>query len=244
LGYARIVGRLVALIGALGFYLLLHAGWRAIGAHSPWPRRFLARVGRIVGARLTIAGAPRDRDVMLLANHLSWIDIMLIADATGAAFVAKAELESVPIIGWLCRLNDTIFVARANRLGIADQVASVRQVLATGRPVAIFPEGTTGDGVTLAVFKPALVAALDPPPPGIVAQGVRIDYDAPELAWVDDEPGLRHARRVLARRGTFEARLTFCAIIDPGVCRGRKSIAMEARRRIEQAAVSASLAIG
>lgn len=223
---------------------MLHGAWRLLRLPSPWPRRFLARVGRIAGARLTIAGVPRQRDVMLLANHLSWIDIMLLADATGAAFVAKAELAATPLIGWLCRLNDTIFVARADRLGIADQVATVRDALSTGRPVGIFPEGTTGDGVTLLPFKPALLAALDPPPPGIVAQGVRIDYDAPELAWVGDEPGQSHALRVLARRGTFAARLTFTEPVDPLVIKGRKAVAAEARRRIADAAVSARRMIG
>jgi 1-acyl-sn-glycerol-3-phosphate acyltransferase len=234
----------LALIAALGCYLVLHQAWHLVRAPSPWPRRFLARVGRIVGARLQIVGAARQSDVMLLSNHLSWIDIMLLADATGAAFVAKAELARVPVIGWLCRLNDTIFVARGDRLGIADQVATVRDALITGRPVAIFPEGTTGDGVTLLPFKPALLAALDPPPPGIVAQGVRIDYDAPELAWFDDEPGITHALRVLERRGSFAARLTFTEPVDPLAFPGRKAIAAEARRRIGDAVVSATRPIG
>ena len=76
---------------------------------------------------------------------------------------------------------------------------------------------------------------LDPPPPGIRVQPVRVDYGAAtaELAWVGDEAGQDHARRVLERGGTFVATLTCCAPFDPADFGDRKAIAAEARRRIE-----------
>ena len=228
---------LVTLIGVLP----LHGLWRLFRLPSPWPRLFLGGVARIVGARARIVGTPRRRDVVFVANHLSWIDIPLIAGATGSAFVAKAELRAAPIVGWLCTLNRTIFVAREDRLAVATQIDRLRDALADARkrmgPVTIFPEGTTGDGVTLLPFKAALLAALDPPPPGTLVQPVRIDYGEAthELAWVGDEPGQHHARRVLERRGTFHPTLHFCAPFDPGAYPGRKAIAAEARARIEAA---------
>jgi 1-acyl-sn-glycerol-3-phosphate acyltransferase len=123
-------------------------------------------------------------------------------------------------------------------MGVAAQVAAIRAALGP-RPVAIFPEGTTGDGRTLAPFKPALLAALDPPPPGLQVQAVRIDYGAAtgELVWVGDEPGVSHARRVLGRRGHFVATLDYT---DPFAAHGdRKAIAAEARRRIVAAGAPA-----
>ena len=125
-----------------------------------------------------------------------------LAGATGTAFVAKGELESVPLIGWLSSLNHTVFVARGQRMAVAEQVEQLRRALAAPWPVTIFPEGTTGDGTTLLPFKPALLAALDPPPPGLRVQPVRIDYgDATSDCVWGDESGQVHALRVLRRRG-------------------------------------------
>lgn len=233
---ARLGLRIAALLLALLAGLALHGAWRLFGRPSPWPRRFLGTVGRIVGARARIVGTPLRRDVLFLANHLSWIDILLVAGATGSAFVAKAELARVPLIGWLCRLNATLFVERGDRLGVAAQIARLRTAIAQGRPVTIFPEGTTGDGVTLLPFKAALLGVVDPPPPGVRVQPIRIDYgDATRgLAWVGDEPGLAHALRVLRRPGRFTATLTFAEPFVPEG--GRKAVAAEARARIEAVA--------
>jgi 1-acyl-sn-glycerol-3-phosphate acyltransferase len=227
--------RLVLLVVALLVGLMLHGAWRLVRAPSPWPRRFLGTVARIVGARVRVVGQPLRRDVVVLANHLSWIDILLLAGANGTAFVAKSELRTVPLIGWLCTLNHTIFVARGDRMNVAAQVARLRDALSQPWPVTIFLEGTTGDGVTLLPFKAALLGALDPAPAGLMVQPVRINYGAAtaELAWVGDEPGIDHARRVLARPGRFTATLHF---LEPFAPSGdRKAIAAEARARIAAA---------
>ncbi len=209
--------------------------WWLFGRKSPWPPRFLGLVSRIVGARPRVVGTPLRHDVVFVSNHLSWIDILLLSGATGTAFVAKSELRSAPLVGWLCTLNHTIFVSRADRMAVTAQIAQIRDTLATGWPVTLFPEGTTGDGTTLLPFKAALLAALDPPPPGVKVQPVRIDYGAAtdELAWVGDEPGQHHAARVLKRRSTFVATLNFANAFDPAEYGDRKAIAAEARRRME-----------
>jgi len=231
----RLAGRLAALVVALVAALLLHAAWRLVRRRSPWPRRFLALVGRIVGAGRRVVGTPLAGDVVFVANHLSWIDILLVAGATGSTFVAKSDLRGVPLVGWLCTLNHTIFVQREDRMNVAAQIDQLRDALAGMQPVTLFPEGTTGDGHTLLPFKAALLAALDPPPPGIRVQPIRIDYGAAtdEIAWVGDEAGQDHAARVLRRRGSFVATLRFADAFDPRAFPGRKAIAAEARRRIE-----------
>lgn len=234
----RVVLRLLALVVALLIAVPLHGLWRLFRIPSPWPRLMLGAAARIVGARRRIIGVPLRRDVVFVSNHLSWIDILLLAGATGSAFVAKAELRRAPLIGWLCTLNRTIFVSREDRLHVAEQVDRLRDALADAWAVTIFPEGTTGDGVTLLPFKAPLLAALDPPPPGVVIQPVRIDYAAAttELAWVGDETGQHHALRVLRRPGHFTATLRFLEPFDPADFPGRKAVAGEARRRIEAAA--------
>ena len=245
MAHLRLACRVAALLAALLLALPLHGLWRLLRLPSPWPRRFLGRCARIVGAAPRLVGAPRRRAVVFVANHLSWIDILLLAGATGTAFVAKAELDAVPLVGWLCRLNHTVFVRREDRLAIAGQIERLRGALAEGWAVTIFPEGTTGDGVTLLPFKAALLAALDPPPAGVLLQPVRIDYGAAtaELAWVGEETGLHHALRVLRRAGGFTATLRFLDPIDPRGLGGRKGLAAAARARIEAAGSPGATAV-
>ncbi|WP_174286948.1 1-acyl-sn-glycerol-3-phosphate acyltransferase [Sphingomonas bacterium] len=233
----RLWRRAGLLLLALGLALVLHGAWRLVRRPSPWPRWLLGTCARIVGARARIVGTPLARDAVIVSNHLSWIDILLLAGATGTAFVAKAELRGAPLVGWLSTLNHTLFVARDDRLNVAAQIDAMRAAIAQPWPIAIFPEGTTGNGRTLLPFKATLLAALDPPPPGVRVQPVRIDYgDATgDLAWVGDEPGAAHAKRVLQRQGSFTATLRFCAPFDPAAVGGRKAIAGEARARMEAA---------
>ena len=214
--------------------LPLHYLWRLAGARSPWPRRFLGTVGRIAGARARVVGTPLADHVVFVSNHLSWIDILLIAGASGSAFVAKAELARSPLVGWLCKLNDTIFVDRGDRMRVGEQVERFRAALGLGRPVTVFPEGTTGDGVTMLPFKAGMLAALDPPIPGLRVQPIRLDYGeaTADLAWAGGEDGANHARRVLRRPSSFVATLRFLDPFEPAGL-GRKEIAAEARRRME-----------
>ncbi|KQU62104.1 acyl-phosphate glycerol 3-phosphate acyltransferase [Sphingomonas sp. Leaf339] len=231
MGNVRLVGRLLALIVALAIGLPLHGAWQLRRRPSPWPRRFLATSAWIIGARPRVVGVPVARDVVVLANHLWWMDILLLAGSANAVFVAKGELRAVPLVGWLASLNDTIFVARGDRMAVSEQVADVSRAIGP-RPVVIFPEGTTGDGRTLLPFKSALLGAIDPPPPGVHVQPVGIDYGAAtaDLAWTGNEPGLSHALRLLRRAGHFTATLRFH---QPFVPIGRKATAAEARRLIE-----------
>lgn len=245
MGRVRFAFRLLALLVALLLAVPLHGLWRLFRLPSPWPRLFLGLCARTVGARARVVGVPLRRDVVFVSNHLSWMDILLLAGTTGSAFVAKAELRRVPLVGWMCTLNRTIFVSREDRLGVTKQIDRLRDALRDAWAVTIFPEGTTGDGVTLLPFKAALLAVLDPPPLGIRVQPVRIDYGAAtaELAWVGDEPGQHHALRVLKRRGHFTATLRFLEPFDPCDIPGRKAIAAEARRRIEAAGPPAATSV-
>ncbi len=225
----RLIGIVLTLLAAL----VLHGLWRLVRAPSPWPRLLLGSVGWWCGARARVVGRPLRRDVVFVSNHLSWLDILLIAGATGATFVAKSELKAVPLVGWLCTLNRTIFVQRGDRMGVEAQVEQVRDALRQGWAVTLFPEGTTGDGHTLLPFKAALFAALAPPPPGVAVQPIRLDYGAAtdDLAWVGDESGLSHAGRVRRRPGRFPATLRCGEPCAPAG--GRKAIAADARARME-----------
>jgi 1-acyl-sn-glycerol-3-phosphate acyltransferase len=234
-GYFRLAGRLTAILACLLGALALHGIWRLFRRPSPWPPRFLGAVAWLAGARIRVVGQPLKQNVLLLANHQSWLDILAIAGASGSTFVAKGELRTAPLVGWLCGLNDTLFVERGDRLGVAAQVEALRSALG-GRPVTIFPEGTTGDGTALLPFKASLLAVADPPPPGLMIQPVLLDYGSatPEIGWIGGESGASNAIRLVSRAGTIPLTIRFLEPFDPAGL-GRKGVAAETRRRMEAA---------
>ncbi|HEX8222422.1 MAG TPA: lysophospholipid acyltransferase family protein [Allosphingosinicella sp.] len=232
----RLALRALTMAAALLACLPPHYLWRLSGRPSPWPRRFLDWVTRAAGMRVTVIGTPLRRDVLFLANHLSWLDILVVAGASGAAFVAKAEVAATPVIGWLARLNKTVFVARAERSGVRGQADALRSALAGGQPVALFPEGTTDGGPQVLPFRASLLASLFPPLPGVLVQPIALDYGAAadDLAWIGDESGLANVRKVLSRRGTTPVTLHFLAPVDPA-SGDRKALALAARAEIVEA---------
>lgn len=236
-GWLRIAGRLALLLPWLLLCLAAHGAVRPFMRHNPVPPRFLGGAAWIIGVRWRVEGEPLRRDVLFLANHLSWIDILTLASASGTAFVAKSELESAPLVGFLASLNDTVFVERNARLAVGGQVDAIRRALESGRPVTLFPEGTTGDGAGLLPFKTAMLQVLDPPPERVRVQPVLLDYGiaTADITWLGAESGLANALRILARPGRIPLRIRFLEPFAVDRHAGRKAIAGEVRRRMEEA---------
>lgn len=230
----RLGWRIFLVVAGLIACLPLHYLWKLVGRASPWPRIFLGWVGFAAGMRVSIFGAPRRRHVLFLSNHLSWLDIMLIAGVSGAAFVSKDEVGRWPVIGWLARLNNTIFIARAQRGAARDQADTLRAALASGQPVALFPEGTTEGGTETLPFRAALLASLFPPLPQVKVQPVALDYGSPgeDIAWVGKEAAADNARRVLRRKGSTPVNIHFLEPLDPRHFADRKALATAARNAI------------
>lgn len=239
MGWLRIVLRALALIGLIAVFVPLHFLYRAFAYGSPFPMLFLRYAARVCGAKVEVIGTHLRRDVFYVANHISWVDILALAGASGTAFVAKAELEQSPVVGWLASLNRTVFVKREHRMGVAEQINALKEALVDNWSVTVFPEGTTTDGQSLLPFKTSMLSVLEPPPPGVLVQPVVLDYGpvAEWIGWIGQEGGLNNAKRVLARRGTFRLRLHYLEPFSPEDFRGRKAIGNESRRRIEEALV-------
>jgi 1-acyl-sn-glycerol-3-phosphate acyltransferase len=239
LGWTRIVLRAAGLVLGLIVFVPLHYLWRLLRLNSPWPRVFLRLAARLAGARVERVGVPLRRDVFYVSNHLSWVDILASAGLSGTAFVAKEEIRRAPLVGWLSTLNRTVFVKREQRMNVAEQINQLRAALAENWSVTVFPEGTTTDGLSLLPFKTSMLRVLEPPPPGVMVQPVMLDYGAvgEEIGWVGAESGLDNAKRVLARRGSFPLRIHFLEPFLPADFPGRKAIAAESRRRIEEALI-------
>lgn len=99
---------------------------------------------------------------MLVANHVSWIDIFVINAVAPAAFISKAEVRKWPAIGWLAAKNETVFLQRGSRGHARIIGGEIGRALQAGSTVALFPEGTTTDGSHVLHFHAALLQpALD-----------------------------------------------------------------------------------
>ncbi|MCK6412861.1 MAG: 1-acyl-sn-glycerol-3-phosphate acyltransferase [Azonexus sp.] len=94
---------------------------------------------------------------MLVANHISWLDIFVINAVLPSAFVAKEEVRHWPLIGWLAAKNDTVFLRRGSRGHARIINTEIAGILASGKLLALFPEGTTTDGTHLLHFHAALL---------------------------------------------------------------------------------------
>lgn len=231
-GARRVVGRGCWLAALALLCVPLHLALRRLGRPSPWARRFLAWGARACGIRVQAVGQPAQGRVVFVANHLSWSDALILGGQTGAVFAAQDGIAVWPGLSFLCRVGDTIFIDRSDRLGVARQIAAMARVFAAHGRLALFPEGTTSDGRRLLAFKAPLFA-MAAAQADAVLQPVVIDCDEAgrNLAWVGMETGGANAWRVLARPGHWQARVHFLAPINVAG-RDRKALAAQARSAI------------
>ncbi len=227
---------------ALGVALPLHLAVRFLRLPSTVPRLFLARVARICGAVVSVHGKALTKDVFFISNHISWLDIPVLAGQTGAAFIAQAPMADWPLIGWLAKLNRTVFVSRTDRLTVSQQIATLRDALDHRQPVVLFPEGTTTDGQSLLPFKPSLFEVVMRPSRKLLVQPVLLNYGsaATDIAWIGEEGAGENAVRLLRRRGKFPVRVELLDPVDPNAFPDRKALTAEIRKRMTKA-LSASL---
>ena len=244
-GVVRLTLRALAIVLLILVCVPLHVLQQLTGRPPIWPRRFLAAVGWACGARVVTRGDRVERRVFHAANHTSWLDIPVIAGATGCAFVAKDGIADWPVVGWLCRINRTIFVSREKRGNVAETIDTMRDAMREGYPITVFPEGTTSNGDALLPFKPSLFAALYDPPFPILVQPIHVSY-APvnrDVAWVGNESPFTNLLYILSRQGNFPVTLNFLEPFDPQDTGDRKAIRDRAESQIAAALCASQPAV-
>jgi 1-acyl-sn-glycerol-3-phosphate acyltransferase len=216
-------------------------------------RRIPARLARgwnrgccaIAGVEVRIVGVPDRRDALLLvANHVSYLDIIALASRLDAAFVAKAEVARWPGIGLIARLGRTVFVRR-NAVHSARQCATLAGRLAAGDRLILFAEGTSSDGSRVLPFKSALFGALERPGSGrpVTIQPVTIAYRQFRgglaigrslracYAWYGDMALLPHLWQALGLPGVL-VELRFHEALPATAFASRKALAAHAERQV------------
>ena len=126
---------------------------RRLQMRQRWSRALLG----ILGIEVQTTGCAIAPGTMLVANHVSWVDIFAINALAPSAFISKHEVRAWPVIGWLAAKNETVFLRRGSRGHAKIVNAEIAALLSAGRNVAVFPEGTTTDGSHVLHFHAALL---------------------------------------------------------------------------------------
>ncbi|UHC14869.1 1-acyl-sn-glycerol-3-phosphate acyltransferase [Methylobacterium currus] len=140
-------------------WLTLKLGRGRFAGHAPcWLHRVFLRLFRL---RITVTGTPpaAGEAALVIANHISWLDIPVLGAVRPLSFVAKSEIAGWPVIGTLARLQRTVFIDRARKRHTAVVNTEMSRRLRDGELIVLFAEGTTGDGTRLLPFRTSLVGA-------------------------------------------------------------------------------------
>lgn len=185
------------------------ARWASL-AQTLWARASL----RILRLRVRVAGDPPRPPFFLVSNHLSYVDILVIASQLPCVFVSKAEVATWPVMGRVVRAVGTIFVDRARKGDVPRVLQALERAFAVGRGVVLFPEGTSSAGETVQPFRSPLLEL--PARSGEPVYAAALRYRTPPgerpasevICWWSDIDLRRHAEGVLALP-SIEAELTF-----------------------------------
>ncbi len=213
---------IVTLILVLPLQLIALVAAR-FGAPKPagyLPMMFHRIVLKLVGIRLTVNGElPKHRPLLLVSNHVSWLDIVILGAVAPLSFVAKSEMLSWPIFGKMAQLQRTVFIQREQRRQSANQANAIADRMTAKEIMVLFPEGTTTDGNMLAAFKTPLFEAarfalVASPVEEALVQPVAIDYshihglpigraERPHVAWPGDL-GLGESLIPILKKGALD----------------------------------------
>lgn len=241
----RVVLKLVGVGLACSVGVVTMACTRLVGRLSPAGlveredrivRRWAGRMCRILGLHVETRGRPPSGDFLLVCNHLSYVDVIVIMSQVDARLLSKAEVKGWPVLGWLARYAGTLFVDRERRRDLPRVISEIRAMLAKGRGVVFFPEGTSSPGLELLPFKPSLfeVAAA-----GELALGTAaLRYATPpgerpaqwSVCWWGDMEFLPHLLAFL-RLSRVDATLTYGD--EPVRGDDRKQLALDAHAAVQ-----------
>lgn len=183
---------------------------------------------RILCVRLHVHGEPpyeHVKPVMLVANHVSWLDIFAINAVLTVRFIAKSEIRRWPAIGWLSAHTGTLFLERARRRDTARINSLVSEAMLAGDVTAVFPEGTTTDGSQVLRFhgsllQPALLAGADVQP--VALRFMRTDGTLCVEAAYDGDKSLWDTLRAIVGQPEIHAHVWFLPKLSAGTAHRRE----------------------
>ena len=203
-------------------------------------------VCKLLGIRVHLSGAPMARGpVLLVSNHISWLDIPVLGSIAPLSFVAKNEVSTWPFISMLARLQRTVFIDRTRRSSVAATRGQILERLTAKERVILFAEGTSSDGNQVLPFKSSLFAAIEPSESngdGHLVQTVAIVYtrvhglpmnrqQRPAVAWYGDMDMLSHTWGVL-KLGPLDVQVRLGEPVAMSGIGDRKALAVHAYEQV------------
>lgn len=231
----RIAQVVLLVLAGIAIVRMLFPHW------SPLRRRqvkqaWAARLVATLGVRIESAGEAFPEQALIVSNHVSWLDVFVINALTPATFVCKDDVKHWPAIGWLVAHTGTLFIERGSRAAAARSAQAIAERLQAGERVAIFPEGTTTQGLHLLPFRAALFeAALGA---GCAVQPLALRYldetGKPSIAPAyDGDVSFGQSMLSIARSTGLRARLQVLPALPPTA--DRRALALHSETAIATA---------
>jgi len=194
-------------------------------------KQWLQRFGSIMRLHIILDGELPEQPAILVSNHISWLDIIVIGQQLPVYFVAKSDISSWPVIGYLSRQAGTIFIRRGDKKHILETAEKMVWLLKQHNTIVAFPEGTTtrGDEVLdfhASLLQPALLTKSLIHPVAIQYQGAA-KQQAP---FIGDDDFVPHLIKMLSLE-KIEVRLSFLPVVNSSG-KSRQAVSDEARQRI------------
>ncbi len=243
-GLRKVIRGLLVLATTLGCFLVLVVCLLLLlpfrGVRRRARNRILNFWGRtclwILGGRLVVEGEPPQGQFFLVSNHVSYVDILALGASVGCFFIAKAEIRSWPLMGFISHTAGTLFIDRELRRDVARVNALVERTLEEGYGIVLFPEGTSSQGHDLLPFRSPLLAY--PVSVGMAVHTASLTYSTPpgevpanlSICWWGDAPFGGHAWQLLGLK-SFEARVRFGESVPAGD--ERKALARRLQDEVE-----------
>jgi lyso-ornithine lipid O-acyltransferase len=242
-------------LAILGLFTLVTIGPQAFAVRFGWswagivPILFHRLFLRLFGVRVHESGEPpRGEATLVVANHVSWIDIPVIGSLRPLSFIAKSEVRTWPGVGTLARLQRTVFIDRKSRRATAEVSRAIGHRLVRGEVIVLFAEGTSGDGNRILPFRSSLVGAAeaalrDPGTGRVLLQPLAITYtrrsglpvtrrERPEICWYGDMDLVPHVAQ-FAKAGPLDVSVVWG---EPQLFNGkRKEATMLAEQAVREA---------
>lgn len=227
--------------------LFLWTGSRYARSFPHWYHR---QVCKIIGVRITIEGKiAESQGVLIISNHVSWLDICVLSAVAPVSFVAKQEVSTWPFVSWLAKLQRSVFVDRTRRNQVGNKANEIVRRLEAGDHIVLFAEGTSSDGNGVVPFRTALFAAAKPTGghkmgSNVSAQTLALTYTKvfglpmgrrgrPQIAWYGDMDMASHAWKLLGL-GPLDAHIRIGPPVPLDDFPDRKALARYAEEKVRK----------
>lgn len=217
-----------------------HGGPPPQATRSRWLQWCSRRALRVFAVQLSHTG-PLPRSGLLVSNHLSYLDILVLVSLTPAVFVSKSDVKSWPVFGWFAQLAGTLFVDRTRRSDVTRMNSQIDAALAQGNVVVLFPEGTSWNGSEVLPFKSSLlepiVGAAHPLSIGHIGYAIADGSVAADICYWGDMTFFPHLVNLMTKR-EIQVRVCFAPIPSPAG--DRKALARQLQAAVVQLPRSAT----